>query len=349
MKLPNNITGIQWSRRIIFNVLENALLPLSDSNKLDRVRGPNLIVNYVCLVLMAFIKNGLIECLIECGMRSDLDLAPRARTLLQRIQFLSAKYLPPKLCSQICAIERVMNDATMFANDTIIIQQEFKNRFNQNKKVNKRNVYKSNLDITVQRNFANMMISELTEDASLDMDDANNINNSTNHRVNDSMLPGIRDDDSDDEEDKENVAITCDAVCHRLGPEFDLNSTFIRYRYMLDRDIPTSMIFQDKIPYHNHRNSDYFGNEDGSNNFTQFSFKSQKSNILESLKFDQNASYSENQIIDKLRSTQVIQTKEHQLWNMDYVWKVLNGPLWNTVNLQVALGTFMLIFISMTM
>ncbi len=62
---------------------------------------------------MAFIKNGLIECLADVGMRSDLDLAPRARTLLQRIQFLSAKYLP-KLCSIICSIQRVMNDAAMF-------------------------------------------------------------------------------------------------------------------------------------------------------------------------------------------------------------------------------------------
>ena len=165
-----------------------------------------------------------------------------------------------------------------------------------------------------------MMISELTEDASLDNEDVD--------KYNDGLAgPNNNDDDSDDEEEKQIVAISSENVCHRLGPEFDLNSTFIRYRYMLDRDIPSSMIFQDKIPYHNHRNADYFGNEDGSNNFNQFSFKSQKSNILESLKFDQNASYSENQIIDLLRSTQVIQTKESSKWNMGIVWKVLNGPL----------------------
>ena len=355
MKLPNNIMGIQWARRTIFNVLENALLPLSDSSKLDSVRGPNLIVNYVCLILMAFIKNGLIECLVDVGMRSDLDLAPRARTLLQRIQFLSAKYLPPKLCSRICSIERVMNDAAMFAstspntndkmklklnnsnlgsninllNESIKIQQQFKNQKRKQK-------FKTNLEITVQRNFANMMISELTEDASLDMGDDEKYNTITNQNML-GVTPG-NDDDSDDEEDKKNKHISAENVCHRLGPEFDLNSTFIRYRYMLDRDIPSSMIFQDRIPYHNHRNADYFGNEDGSNNFNQFSFKSQKSNILESLKFDQNASYSENQIIDLLRSTQVIQTKDFMKWNMDYVWKVLNGPLWNQTNLMVAIN-----------
>lgn len=144
MQLPNNITGIQWSRKTIFSVLENALLPLSDSSKLDGVRGPNLIVNYVCLILMAFIKNGLIECLVDVGMRSNLDLAPRARTLLQRIQFLSAKYLPPRLCSRICSIERVMNEAAMFAstannskaksgaallNESLSIQQQFRGIF----------------------------------------------------------------------------------------------------------------------------------------------------------------------------------------------------------------------------
>ncbi len=65
MRLPNNIVGIQWSRKCIFDVLENAL---------DGQRGPNLIVNYVCLILMAFIKNGLIECLVDVGMRSDFYL-----------------------------------------------------------------------------------------------------------------------------------------------------------------------------------------------------------------------------------------------------------------------------------
>ena len=150
LKLPNAMAGIQWARHQMMDVLEHALLPLSDSSKLERIRGPNLMVNYVCLILMALIRNDLIECLVDVGMRSDLVLAPRARTLLQRIQFLSAKYLPPSICSRICSIETVMRDAATFESA--------------------HKLHRSNLEVTVQRNFANMMISELTEDANADLD-----------------------------------------------------------------------------------------------------------------------------------------------------------------------------------
>eukprot|EP01084_Bolivina_argentea_P165992 288294_1 len=341
MRLPNEMKGIQWARKIVFSVLDSCLIPLNSNNK---HRGPNLIVNYVCLVLMAFIKNGLIECLVDVGMRSDLELAPRARRLLQRIQFLSAKYLPPKLCSQITSIERVMSDAATFGINA----------------VSKR----ANIEVTVQRNFANMMISELTEDASLEeLDETRNLNRGAG---------GMDGGDSDDDEDeRDSKLILSQTICHRLGVEFDLNSTFIRYRYMLnDGDMPSSMMFQDRIPYHAHRENDISAASESKENadhargastsvfqgggdkgvehmagagsaqthFNQFSFKSQKSIILNSLKFDQNASYSEGQIIDKLRETQVTQTKDYMLWNMDKVWKILNGPLWNATNLNVALN-----------
>ena len=84
--------------------------------------------------------------------------------------------------------------------------------------------YKSNLQITVQRNFANMMNSELTEGASLDMDQ----NEEHSHKY-------------EEHSHKYEELISSAAGCHRLGPEFDLNSTFIRYRYMIDRDIPAMM------------------------------------------------------------------------------------------------------------
>ena len=340
MRLPNTIEGIQWARTVIFNVLENALLPLSDSTKLDGQRGPNLIVNYVCLILMAFIKNGLIECLVDVGMRSDLDLAPRARTLLQRIQFLSAKYLPPSLCSRICNIQKVMNDATKFhseqdgllliGNGSKVVECHcdcHKNGMPRRRIIGGNlgfngfgSGYKSNLQITVQRNFANMMISELTEDAALDDMDQNE---------------NIQSDDADSWEMDEDQ-VSASTICHRLGPEFDLNSTFIRYRYMMDRDIP-AMMFQDRIPYHAHRVMDE--QRFGVDHFEQFSFKSQKRLILEKLKFDQNDSYTEDVILQMLKKTQVILSKDFMLWKMDSVWKVLNGPLWSLTNLQHALKT----------
>ncbi len=61
MKLPDKIEGLKWSRRAMFEVLEEILAPLMDSNQTNSVRGPNLVVNYAALILMAFIKNGLIE------------------------------------------------------------------------------------------------------------------------------------------------------------------------------------------------------------------------------------------------------------------------------------------------
>eukprot|EP01084_Bolivina_argentea_P251339 421524_1 len=96
----------------------------------------------------------------------DLDLAT---TLLQRIQFLSAKYLPPKLCAQICSIEKVMNDAALFTP---------KNN-------------SDHLNIAVKRNFA---ISELTEDASLQLTEDNAGNNNGNDSDNDSDRSFINDD-----------------------------------------------------------------------------------------------------------------------------------------------------------
>lgn len=216
LKLPNAMAGIQWARHQMMDVLEHALLPLSDSSKLERIRGPNLMVNYVCLILMALIRNDLIECLVDVGMRSDLVLAPRARTLLQRIQFLSAKYLPPSICSRICSIETVMRDAATFESA--------------------HKLHRSNLEVTVQRNFANMMISELTEDANADLD-------GDDEPFNRNTPPRLEDDDSDDD-DAELILINPQRVCHGLGPQFDLNSTFIRYRYMLDRDIPSTMMFR---------------------------------------------------------------------------------------------------------
>ena len=81
---------------------------------------------------------------------------------------------------------------------------------------------------------------------------------------------------------------------------------------MLDRDIPTSIMFQDRIPYHSHRDNSGLINHINRNhfNFNIFSFQSQKSNILESLKINQNASYLTDQIIEKLKQTQIIQTKD---------------------------------------
>jgi len=342
MKLPNKIAGIQWARKCIFDVLEKALLPLSDTTKIETLRGPNLIVNYVCLILMAFMKNGLIECLVDVGMRSDLELAPRARTLLQRIQFLSAKYLPPKLCSEITAIERVMNDAAMFNADSIEIQQQFiGNGGGRRGRRRPPPAQQQALEITVQRNFANMMISELTEQGLLDIENDDNENELKHNNVRTDNNDAKGDDDQKHGDGHESgsggVRISSVDVCHRLGPELDLNSTFIRYRYMLERDIPQSMMLQDRRPYHSHRSMDDFGNEDGRNLFAQFSFRSQKQTILETLKFDQNAALSESQIVELLRSTQVTQSKNFEEWNMELVWKVLNGPLWNTANLQVAL------------
>ena len=300
LKLPNEMSGIQWARHQMMDVLEHALLPLSDSSKLERIRGPNLMVNYVCLILMALIRNDLIECLVDVGMRSDLVLAPRARTLLQRIQFLSAKYLPPAICSRICSIETVIRDAATFESA--------------------HKLHKSNLEVTVQRNFANMMISELTEDANADLDGDDKYNLSEDE------------DDSDNED-----LISAQTVCHQLGPQFDLNSTFIRYRYMLDRDIPTTMMFRGRIPYHCHRNKTQ-SQQLNNSTFQQFSFKTQRSSILEKLKVDQNASYSENQIMDKLKATNVLGARGNaDEWNVEALWEVLNGPLWNEYNLSVAI------------
>merc|ERR1719361_3349749 len=144
----------------------------------------------------------------------------------------------------------------------------------------------------------------------------------------------IQSDDADSWEMDEDQ-VSASTICHRLGPEFDLNSTFIRYRYMMDRDIP-SLMFQDRIPYHHHRQLNKDENDNVSN---QFTLKSQKRNILESLKYDQNASYSENVILSMLKQTKVILTKDFMLWNMNNVWKVLNGPLWSLSNLHIAFKT----------
>ena len=40
-----------------------------------------------------------------------------------------------------------------------------------------------------------------------------------------------------------------------------------------------------------------------------------------------------------LKRTQVFLTKDFMLWNMDCVWKVLNGLLWSLGNLQHAFRT----------
>ena len=61
MKLPNKIKELLWARKLMFTILEDCLSPFSNSNKIDNANGPNLVVNYICLILMAFIKNGLIE------------------------------------------------------------------------------------------------------------------------------------------------------------------------------------------------------------------------------------------------------------------------------------------------
>merc|ERR1719361_1510962 len=129
----------------------------------------------------------------------------------------------------------------------------------------------------------------------------------------------IQSDDADSWEMDEDQ-VSASTICHRLGPEFDLNSTFIRYRYMMDRDIP-AMMFQDRIPYHAHRVMD---DRYGMDHFEQFSFKSQKKNILESLKNDQNEGYTQHVIGEMLNKTQVVLTKDFMYWKMDHVWKVLN-------------------------
>eukprot|EP01083_Nonionella_stella_P016720 46699_1 len=354
MGLPNNMKGIQWARECIFSVLENALLPLSDSHKLDTQCGPNLIVNYVCLILMAFIKNGLIECLVDVGMRSDLDLAPRARTLLQRIQFLSAKYLPSSLCSRITNLERVMASATMF-NRHVLDATGIRRichcdcHLHERNNSKKKSKFKSNLQITVQRNFANMMISELTEGASIEeIADKGDVDG-----YNDEMEDDMEEDDALDMDNTNNtndnkpcydLYLSSQLICHRLGPEFDLNSTFIRYRYVMDRDIPSTLMFQDRIPYHAHRSGDLHGtmsdklSDAWTTSFEYLTFKSQRRHILESLKYDQNASYTESVVLSMLKSTQVILTKDFMLWNMNNVWRVLNGPLWNRDNLNIALN-----------
>eukprot|EP01084_Bolivina_argentea_P220668 373938_1 len=304
MKLSDKISGVQWSRKVMFDVLED-VLGLSNKGGTQVIHEPNLMVHHICVVLMAFIKNGLLWCLVDVGMRSNIDLAPRARALLVQLQNLSSKYLPPSLFSNNCSIPKVINDAMMF------------NTANNSESDNPSYKHKSKLEVALQRNWANMMVSELSEvDLRYDVaDDSYDVNN---HEDNDVVSPNL--------------------ICHRLGPEFDLNSTFIRYRYMMDRDIP-SLMFQDRIPYHHHR--DTFGTDKHTyaHNFESFSFKSQKRSILESLKYNQNASYTETVILSMLKQTKVILTKDFMLWDMNAVWKVLNGPLWYVDNLQSAFKT----------
>ncbi len=100
----------------------------------------------------------------------------------------------------------------------------------------------------------------------------------------------------------------------------------------MSRDIPASLMFQDRIPYHAHQ-SDLTGND----GFSAFSFKSQNTVILENLKSDQNASFGEVDIYAMLKKSQVINTKDFMMWNMDVVWKVLNGPLWHLPSLMTTM------------
>eukprot|EP01084_Bolivina_argentea_P098162 176439_1 len=93
MKLPNNVSSMQWSRNCLFNILETLLLPLSQLNDHNCT---NLILNKIVLIVISFIKNGLIECLADVVKRSDLDMTVRSRILLQQIQFLSTISLPIK-------------------------------------------------------------------------------------------------------------------------------------------------------------------------------------------------------------------------------------------------------------
>ncbi len=124
-----------------------------------------------------------------------------------------------------------MNDATLFHNNSeTLVNKKHINCHCDCREKRKTN-YKSNLQITVQRNFANMMISELTEGTEL------------------------TEDNKETELNSEKEFVSSHIICHQLGSELS------------------------------------------------------KRSILESLKYDQNASYTENVILSMLKQTKVILTK----------------------------------------
>ena len=160
-----------------------------------------------------------------------MELAPRARSLLSRIQHLSAKYLPPALCKRVCRMPNVISTATVFDN---------------------RKYGLNNIISTINRNLATNMIIELT-DTYNDEDDTDNIidNVTTRVRIN-TRRNTYRKYSTFNSHIENSGYINANYICHQLGPNMDLNSTFIRYlHFLVERNIP-AMMFQNRMPYHHH-------------------------------------------------------------------------------------------------
>lgn len=109
--LPENIHQVAWTRRCLFHILNEILTPCLTTMEHTCWRGPNFLVNYVVLILAAFIENGIIEALSTVGLFSDPKISTPARKLLNRIQQIGSRYLPPHLTEKITDLKEVVQSA----------------------------------------------------------------------------------------------------------------------------------------------------------------------------------------------------------------------------------------------
>ena len=185
---------LAWARKMIFTILEDILTPLSNHAK--HIYGANLMANYICLVLIALIHNGLIEALIQVSLRGDNNesndgFPQRARTLLNHIESLSGYYLPKTLSSRITSIPKAvagmhMTMITALSHPVVVSTSAHG--------INPPPIVSSD---------------GTTNNLTNNTDNNNNNNNSLNKK-----------------EKKERVV--AQTICHELGSIMDLNSTFVK-------------------------------------------------------------------------------------------------------------------------
>lgn len=122
LKLPESVKGSTWASNavadMLFEILEivKVAAPNTAYGENRGATRPNLLNNYIVMVLLAFIECGLIEVLTGIGVSGtgNRDVETTATSLLSAVLNLAADLLPPSLNARLNALPSVVSLAAGF-------------------------------------------------------------------------------------------------------------------------------------------------------------------------------------------------------------------------------------------
>lgn len=119
LRLPDEVSGVNWSRNAImdflFDVLEAAKGPSSSRPGSQPL--PNLLNNYSVMLLLALIECGIVQVLTDIGIHGSREAAAMATSLLTSILSLCSDLLSPAMNARLNSLPEIVKLASNFSAD----------------------------------------------------------------------------------------------------------------------------------------------------------------------------------------------------------------------------------------